>query len=593
MATKDERAAGVTLSRDFLRSFGQAVKLVSLYRLDHPVAASAMQQTLHALHALFDGTSWPEATFGLSAGRWLVNESLIDESAQAFELLSIVWRSHAIVSASFKPATRLYEFAALCELAATPPNRAYAVDAKDFLLERGVKNISVNLEEYVLKRRVRPPASALIESPLARLKAAARPRTAPSPAASVSATQGFGAFVKSLVEAAVQDPEERAKVYGEALALVQQALARHVSEETHRLLLEKQGAVNERVRADQVLQRVADGKVIVDQEGRVLMMDPAAEQLSGKALGEVAGKPILETLGGEDGVVSLAKDLVLPENRPVSGEVRTAGAEDLLEAMRRSLALVQDEQGRLVGTFVVPPHLIKLRETMRLQEQFIAGITHDLKAPLASICSALELIQEKLGGQLDGTEAEFLDIGLRNSRALRQMIDEILDFSKIQSGRMTIQASAISPAEVVEDAVRALRPWAASKRLTLEPAAVDALPQVKADRGRMVQVLTNLVSNAIKCTPEGGRVEVGAALDRRSSGTVVFRVSDTGCGIAPADQRRIFEKFSQLAAPGQRAEGVGLGLAIVKELVTRHGGEIWLESAPGKGSSFYFSIPTA
>ncbi|TBR21647.1 hypothetical protein EPO15_09720, partial [bacterium] len=408
------------------------------------------------------------------------------------------------------------------------------------------------------------------------------------------AAGGFGSFIKSLVDKAIPDPQERGQLYGEAVRLVEAALARHVSEATHKLLQEKQGVINERMRTEHVLAKVADGKVVVDKDGRVLMMDSVAEGIAGKQLSDVAGKSLRESLGNGEQVLALAKDLVLPSDGPVSSEVNVSGTDEVVQAFRQSLALVQDEHGRTLGTYAVPPYVTKLKEAMQMQESFIANVTHDLKAPLASICSALEILHKKLGPGLGDEDSAFIDISLRNSRQLKQMIDEILDFSKLRSGKMAVSPVREDPGPLLAEAVEALRPLAQSRSVALSSAPpADALPPVLADHARVIQVLANLVSNAVKFTPEGGRITVSAqdgGAERPAM--VVFSVTDTGCGVAPEDQKRIFEKFTQAAGQSRR-EGVGLGLSIVRELVTRHHGELWMESEPGKGAAFYFSLPKA
>lgn len=587
------------LSRAFLKSLGQSVKLVSLYSLAHPVPASSQQESWHLLHELFSETGWTELTLSLSAGRWLVNGRVAADSARAYELLAIAFRAHALQSVAFRPECRLYELSALCELASTPPNRAYRTDAADFMKERGVRHVSVDVEEFVRTRKAGVAASALVQSPRAesalRLPADAPPPPAPAePAAEAvpRGAQGFGAFIKSLVEKAVADPAERAQIYAEALRHVEQALARRASEATHRLLMEKQGIVNERVRAEGVLTTVAQGKVIVDQEGRVLMMDSAAEEIVGRPFSAVAGKRLTEGVEGEEQFVVLSKELVLPENRPVSAGMELAGGAGAMSAFRQSVAVVHDEKGRVVGTYAVLPHAAKFRETQRLQEEFVANVTHDLKAPLTSVASALEVLVSRLEGRLAEEDAELLDICVRNSRSLRQMIDELLDFSKLRSGRMTVHPERLALEPVLRECASALMPWARSKRVALELEDGGGAPAVLADRGRLLQVLNNLVSNAIKFTPEGGRVSLSArAGGAERPGEVVVSVSDTGCGVAPEERERIFERFAQ--GQSGRREGVGLGLTIVRELVEQHRGRLWLESEPGRGSTFSFSLPAA
>ncbi|MDE2039483.1 MAG: PAS domain-containing protein [Elusimicrobia bacterium] len=608
----DDQAASprlLELCRRFLKSFGQTVKLVSLYSAGHPVPASSQRESWQLLHELFTESGWDEISFSLVAGRWLANGQLVADSAQAYELLAIAFRCHALQSVTFLPDCKLYELSALCELASTPANRAYETDASDFLKERGVRHIEANLESFVRARRVRPLASTAVQSqratllkppvPVAQTSAPAAPRQPPQqspqrPQAPTQVSVGFGSFIKSIVERAVVDPQERARIYAEAVRHIETALAQHVSQATHKLLLEKQGVVNERLRTENVLATVTEGKMVVDQEGRILMMDQAAEDLIGRPFSDVAGKNILEKLHGDDQFVALAKDLVIPENRPISDEVRTSGGVQTLSAFRQSMALVHDEQGRVVGTYAVLPHAAKYRETQRMQEEFLANITHDLKAPLTSICSALEVLSEKLGAHIDNEEGEFLDICVRNSRTLRQMIDELLDFSKLQSGRMSVRPERQPLEPLLRECVRALLPWARSKKIDLRLDGAESmaeLPQVLADRGRVLQILNNLVSNAIKFTPEGGRVCLSAERGQRDNDAVVVRVKDTGCGISPSDQKLIFDRFSQVQS--ERRGGVGLGLAIARELVLQHRGRVWVDSEEGHGSTFSFTLPVA
>ncbi|MBI4060447.1 MAG: PAS domain-containing sensor histidine kinase [Elusimicrobia bacterium] len=606
----NEQSASATprvmeLCRGFLKSLGQTVKLVSLYSMGHPVPASSQQESWQLLHELFSESGWPEISFSLVAGRWLVNGQLAADSAQAYELLALAFRAHALHSVTFRPECRLYELSALCELASTPANRAYQTNADDFLKERGVRHVSANVEEFVKARRVTLPASPLMRSPRATAPA---PRAVPEPGAPppqaseparaepVKTMLGFGSFIKNLVDKAVADPQERAQIYAEALKHVEQALARRGSEASHKLLLEKQHVVNERVRAESVMTTVAQGKVIVDQEGRVLMMDPAAEEIVGRSFSAVAGKKILEELDSlehGDKFVVLAKELVVPENRPVSEEMLHAGASEVMDAFRQSVAVVHDEQGRVVGTYAVLPHAAKFRETQKMQQEFMDNITHDLKAPLTSICSALEVLNDTLRPKLRGEEADFLDICVRNSGTLRQMIDELLDFSKASSGRMTVRPEKTPLEPLLRECAQVLLPWARSKKIALEVAPdpeSKALPPVLADRRRVLQVLNNLVSNAIKFTPEGGSVALSAAPggDERP-GTVVVKIRDTGCGISPEDRKRLFERFAQGQA--ERREGVGLGLAIARELILQHRGELWVDSEIGRGSTFSFTLP--
>jgi signal transduction histidine kinase len=256
------------------------------------------------------------------------------------------------------------------------------------------------------------------------------------------------------------------------------------------------------------------------------------------------------------------------------------------------MAVVEDDSGRVVGTYAALPDAVKFKETVRLQDEFLSRVTHDLQAPLSSITCALELLSERAGPVLGADENHFLDVCLRNSERLGSMIRDILDFSKLQSGKMTVRPTPSSLTGMMKEAVDSLQPWAQNKRIRLAYRAPETDIMVMADHARIVQVLANLISNAIKFTPEGGDIVVAAAPKPDKHGHLVCGVRDSGCGISEDQKKKIFERFVQGENGEAECTGVGLGLAIVKEFVRLHGGEVWVESEAGKGSTFYFTLPS-
>lgn len=565
------------LCRELLKSLGQSVRLVALYHSAHPVPSVALQDSWLLVQRIFRDVSWQELTLALADGRWVVNGTVLVEASHAGETLSGAFRVHGLHAVTLSRGVLLYELGVFAELAAASARRDSDFDANEFLERKGVKRVKVNAERYTRARG-----------------AAAAPKAA-APVLVPESGAGFGRLVKSLVEQSVKDPQERGRVYTDMLKVVRQALERKVGEATGKLRGEKALVTQERDRTEKVLASVAHGKVIVDREGKVLMMDPIAEEIVGKRLREAAGQPLMADPAARDRLVVMTSDLALSAGKTPTGTVHVCGDAEVHQTLAQSMAMVVDEEGRAVGTCSVLPYAAKYQEAMRLQEEFLAHVTHELKAPLASLCSALELVDELADAKLTEQERRFLAIGRRNSSKLRQMVDEILDFSKIQSGEITVRPVPVRVGPVLSEAVEGMRPWAAAKKLTLalpvESEAAKAV--VLADHARVVQVLTNLISNAVKATPEGGQIWVTAFQgEGRRAGSVVFSVKDTGCGIAKDAQEKIFEKFASAAGKGRR-EGVGLGLAIVRELVRQHRGELWLKSTPGRGAAFCFSLPNA
>ncbi|RME31275.1 MAG: sensor histidine kinase, partial [Thermoflexia bacterium] len=221
--------------------------------------------------------------------------------------------------------------------------------------------------------------------------------------------------------------------------------------------------------------------------------------------------------------------------------------------------------------------------------EFISFVSHELKQPMTAIKGYTDLLVKGLAGDLTEMQRSFLEVVRSNVNRMDTMVQELLDISRIESGRLRLEIGRVSVQEAVEEAVRALRQEIEAKSQRLEVEIAVPIPPVAADRTRLVQILTNLLSNAYKYTPEGGRIRVTA---EPADGCVRFSVSDTGIGIAPEDQERLFTKFFRSQNPVVRSvPGTGLGLAITKNLVELQGGQIWVESQPGAGSTFTFTLP--
>ncbi|MFA5137930.1 MAG: HAMP domain-containing sensor histidine kinase [Elusimicrobiota bacterium] len=227
-----------------------------------------------------------------------------------------------------------------------------------------------------------------------------------------------------------------------------------------------------------------------------------------------------------------------------------------------------------------------------LQQKTAAYLTHELRAPLAAIQCALDILNESVGSELPEERRNMLLIAMRNARRLQDLINDILDLSRLQSGRMNLFPVPCPPAKILKDAVESLLPSAQKKGVRLTAVASEGCPEVSADFRRSAQVLVNLVSNAIKFTPAGGSVEVRAETGvRDDAGYVAFSVRDTGCGIAPEDLKKIFRYFVQVGDKRREGEGTGLGLALARSLVELQGGTLGVESEPGKGTTFRFTLP--
>jgi GAF domain-containing protein/CheY-like chemotaxis protein len=231
----------------------------------------------------------------------------------------------------------------------------------------------------------------------------------------------------------------------------------------------------------------------------------------------------------------------------------------------------------------------RLQELDRLKSQFLAHVSHELRTPLNSIIGFSEVLLDGLVGQLTPEQLECTENILTSGEHLRALINDILDLSKIEAGRMTLDMKTIDVKEWLEGVQKTVAPLIEQKSQTLVTDLAEDLPQLVADPFRVKQVLINLLSNANKFTPERGRITLSC--HKADPDTLIFSVADTGTGIKPEEQDIIFEEFRQSGTSAGETEGTGLGLAISKRLVEMHGGRIWVDSEYGAGSTFSFLLP--
>jgi GAF domain-containing protein len=225
----------------------------------------------------------------------------------------------------------------------------------------------------------------------------------------------------------------------------------------------------------------------------------------------------------------------------------------------------------------------------RHKSEFLANMSHELRTPLNAIIGFSEVLGERMFGELNEKQAEYTEDILSSGRHLLSLINEILDLSKVEAGRMELELATFDLPLAIDNARTFVRERATKHGINLDVTVDERLGDFVGDERKIKQVLLNLLSNAVKFTPEGGRIGINA---RQADGSVEISVSDTGIGIAPEDQAKIFEEFRQVGTDyAHKVEGTGLGLTLAKKFVELHGGKIWVESEVGKGSTFSFTLP--
>lgn len=338
-------------------------------------------------------------------------------------------------------------------------------------------------------------------------------------------------------------------------------------------------------RLEAVLANMESGVALFDRNGRIDLVNPSAERILGVSKYEAVGRTYVETLKNYPLIRII--DEVHRSGKPQSGEISLIfPAERILEA---HAAPVFGERQEPRGVVLVLHDISEIRRLERVRAEFVANVSHELKTPVTAVKGFAETLLE---GALYNSRAceEFVGIIGEEAERLNRLINDLLSLSRIESREMKLQLEPLELGPEIKQIVDKIKPRFQKKDLALGVTAPGHPVVALADRDRLEQVLLNLLENSLMYTPSGGRVEVGV---QESEGMVVVSVSDTGIGIPPDDLPRIFERFYRVdRARSRKLGGTGLGLAIVKHIVEAHGGRVWVESEVGKGSTFYFTLPS-
>lgn len=335
-----------------------------------------------------------------------------------------------------------------------------------------------------------------------------------------------------------------------------------------------------------VLEKMADGVLITDDSSYVVFVNPAALRLLSTTERNALGRSFA-------GVVRHHQLIELWQRCQREEREQVAAVEVGRDLFLQAYVTPFVEAG-LRSYLVILQDLTQVRRLQTIRRDFISNISHELRTPLASLRAVVETLQD--GAVEDPALAHrFLGRAERETDTLTQMVEELLELSRIESGQVPFQMKPTAVADLILVPVERLRPQADRGGLQLVLDIPHGLPAVVADESRMQQVVANLLHNAIKFTPEGGEVRVHARLHDAAPGQpaeVQFMVKDTGVGIPPSDLPRIFERFFKSDRARTRGRGgTGLGLAIARHIVQAHNGRIWATSKEGKGSKFYFTVP--
>ncbi|MCX6358684.1 MAG: ATP-binding protein [Armatimonadetes bacterium] len=337
--------------------------------------------------------------------------------------------------------------------------------------------------------------------------------------------------------------------------------------------------------SDEALDSLYDPVLVCDAEGRVVQINRAAEGLFG-AESNWTGAAI-EDVTSESGISRAIREAVRQEQTSASEDEYVnlhCGSDQRVYRLR--VTPMRDDNQPLLGAVAVLEDVTHLRELDRLKAEFIGVASHELRTPVTSLMLSVQLLSEGAAGELSATQAEIVDAQKHDLKRLDRTMRDLLDLTRLETGIKPPDLTPQQPAALVGSAVEAVAATAAAKGLALTVEHESSLPAVSADEAQLVRALTNLLDNAVRHTPDGGRVTASAA---RAEQGVRFSVSDTGPGIPQEYQSRIFDRFVQV--PGSTRGGAGLGLSIAQSIVASHGGSLSLHSDPGRGCLFQFTLP--
>ncbi|HSB05325.1 MAG TPA: response regulator [Thermodesulfobacteriota bacterium] len=341
-----------------------------------------------------------------------------------------------------------------------------------------------------------------------------------------------------------------------------------------------------------IIHSMGDGVLVCDREGYLVLTNPAASRLLNVSQDSPVGillseanlpselsKVITETIGGKDLSYSC-----------VSQELAIGDATQTRQLfLRAHTCPIQNDLGETLGSVSVLQDISTLKELDKMKSEFIAMVAHELRAPIAAVEQQLLVILDRLAGEVTEKQEELLSRAKERIKGLLDLIKDLLDLSKIEAGRLVQYKEPLLLPEVIQQVVDLMRTEAEAKRIDLQFFAPPSVPAITADRNAMEGVFSNLVSNAIKYTLEGGKVSISLS---EEGSCVKAKVSDTGVGIAKEDVPKIFDRFYRVkTARTRQIVGTGLGLYIVKNIVDAHFGSISVESELGKGTTFSLLLP--
>lgn len=584
---------------NWIRTFGRVLTQRGLYSMAHPTVRRSLEAGFKELTDLLKEQR--ELILHINEGQPFANGHPLESLGPLGDSLVALFHERHLDSVTFFTGVTQEEWAHFFEHFTIRPKSSSGEEDEGagewslqaFLREGGVTHIECNTAVYAKLRKGESVSQEAEEAGAGKSDDAARLQEEERRWIAGVEQMTLEAALLSIIKKTVRNKEDQKKIFQHLTKQIQNEMESKVEEATKELEEEKEQVTFEKERTEDVVSTASDGIIVVDGQGRIAMMNPAAEGIYGAKLKEKVGQDIRQVVG-KDQMLTLSKDLasLFSGQNTVGAEIK--GASETERTLRASTALVQNQDGKVVGMISTLSNVTKSKELEEMKGDFVANVTHELRTPLASVKQAIGLILNKTAGEVNAQQEKMLSLAKRNVERLVRLINDILDLSKVESGKMALKRAPHDLCGIVEEVGTTMALFAESRGVHLSHHAPEGLPKVDVDRDRIIQVLTNLIGNAVKFTPAEGKVSLNAAEippEGALPSHLKVAVADTGRGMAKEDVGKIFNKFVQVGAKTTDVRGTGLGLPISKALVEQHGGKIWIESELGKGSKFTVALP--
>ncbi|OGR78177.1 MAG: hypothetical protein A3I11_01240 [Elusimicrobia bacterium RIFCSPLOWO2_02_FULL_39_32] len=570
---------------EFFISFGKTLNRTKLYSFNHPMTVESIAHTYQSLIGCFSKEK--EMTISISEDKLLVNGTGIVGSGSTNLTLTNLFGKYSLQSLNFQKEISISELTAFFKFLISKDGESKdPLNLKKFLEKENIKNVRINSTFYT-KISEGEGVGAGVNLDTKTSKETIKQADKIEEWHEKIEEMPLESSLWEITSRSIQDPKEQKKIYEIILKQLKNELEIYVQKATETIEKDKQILTHEQVRTKSVINNVADGSVVVNEKGEIVMLNQQAEQMLGTTLSLTKGKHV-QTLSKQEVVIALAKEIGQNLAIETTGATVIQSSENTKETIKNSTAVVQNPEGKIVGIIAMLNDIAKQKELQRMQDDFVGHVTHELRSPLTAVKIAIGTLIE----ELNPTQQQIVTIADKNIDRLARLINDLLDVTKIGSGKMKVNPKPTDPTPLIQETVKSLESWAKNKQITLSFDSKGSLPYVYADYDRVIQVLVNFISNAIKFTPANGKITIKTVA--MGSSYLKILVEDSGPGLSKKDCQHLFEKFFQAEQLTKSdSPGTGLGLYIAKTIVELHKGQIGLESEEDKGSTFYFTLPIA